>query len=563
MKSIDDIIFRPARYAQPEPIAPQRRLWPEKRLQESPRWCSVDLRDGNQSLPNPMTPAQKQDYFQLLLEIGFKEIEIGFPAASQDEWNFCRRLAESKAVPEDVTISVLTQAREHVIRQTLEALSGYHKAIVHLYIPTSDLHLEFVLGQSREAVLQRVRQSVRQVRRLTAEHLPDCAVTLEFSPEEFTDSDLGFVIQLCIACGEEWEPSAERPIVFNLPSTVERALPTHYADRIEAFLEQMPRKWPFITSLHAHNDMGGAVAATELAILAGAQRVEGTLFGNGERSGNVDLVTLALNLEYLGVKTGLDFSDINEIGRRVASLTGLPVHPRSPYAGELVFNAYSGSHQDAIHKALGRQDAIQARFGAWKMPYLHIDPRRLGRDLEHCIHINSQSGKGGLAHVLESDYHILLPLGMLAELEKRVQDTANRQGRELPSCEIWNQFLHEYNRQDHPLHLINYWPRPDPEEPSRIYSEVHIDFQGTRHTLHDRGDGPVSAFAAAIRQLPLPSFLLLSYEEKSMGASVHAESITIVQIQTEDSQRYYGIGFGANIVQGAARALISALNRVL
>lgn len=551
------------KYGHPRHYRPVERKWPDRTLRRTPAWCAVDLRDGNQALPSPLDPYQKETYFKLLLQIGFKEIEIGFPAASMDEWTFCRDLIERRLIPDDVTVSVLTQAREHVIRRTMEALRGVHRAVCHIYVPTSELHVRYVLNESYKQVRERVLASVKLVRELAAE-MPGSDIGLEFSPEEFTDSDLDFVVGLCDDVVDVWAPSREQKVIINLPATVERALPTHYPDMIEAFIERTTRRTHTIISLHAHNDMGAGVASTELALLAGGERVEGTLFGNGERSGNLDIVTLALNLHYLGIDTGLDFSHLEDLVQQVAELTSMPINPRQPYAGSLVFTAFSGSHQDAIHKGLEQTDSLIKHFHGWKIPYLHINPEDIGRKLEGSIRINSQSGKGGIAHVLAESYGIQLPKEMLRELATAIQCKADTIGTELRADQVWESFLTEFCQQDTPLRVVNYWPRPDKTDPSRIHSEVHVEMNGKRTVLHSSGDGPVSAFANALRQLDIPKFKLLNYEERSIGVTVDAESITIVSMQKADGGGIcFGVGFGANIVQGAVRAMVSSLNRMM
>jgi len=549
-------------YAKPVPVIPSRRTWPDGKITQSPIWCAVDLRDGNQALPNPMTPTQKRRYFELLIAIGFKEIEIGFPSASADDFQFCRDLIEQGAIPEDVTISVLTQAREHLIRRTMEALQGVKLGICHVYIATSDLHMNFVFGKTADQTKTMAVNAVRLIRQL-ADGMPESDIRLEFSPEEFTDSNLDFVVSVCDSVVQTWAPKPGERVVMNLPATVERAPPTHYADMIETYMEN--QKYPEQTciSLHAHNDMGTAVAATELALMAGAHRVEGTLFGHGERSGNVDLVTLGLNLQYLGIETGLDFHNLETIRDEIINLTGMPVNARHPYAGELVFSAFSGSHQDAIHKGLNRADDLRSRFSAWKVPYLHIDPNDLGRSYERFIRINSQSGKGGIAHVLQQEYGIHLPRPLLIELSQHVQAFADEKAREVRADEVWEIMVSRYLCQDGPLRLLNYWPRPDAQDPSLIDGEVHVEFKGERHTVKGTAVGPIAAFARAIRALPLPEFELKEYEEDAIGTTADAEAITFVRLQRQGDGEFYGIGLGANIDQAAVGAVVSALNRMI
>ncbi len=550
-----------SKYAYPKRFFSEERRWPSAELHCSPVWCAVDLRDGNQALSSPLTPQAKETYFNLLLAVGFKEIEIGFPAASIDEWTFCRDLIEGGKIPQNVTVSVLSQAREHIIARTMDALRGVRRGICHIYVPTSELHREFVLHETKEELRERVLASVRQVRAL-AQEMKGSEILLEFSPEEFTDSDIPEVAALCDEVVRCWNPTNGEKVIINLPATVERALPNHYPDMIERFCELAELRSSMLISLHAHNDMGCAVASTELALLAGGERVEGTLFGNGERCGNVDLVTLAMNLAYLGLDTGLDFSWLERLSAEYTELTGLPVAPRQPYAGDLVFTTFSGSHQDAIHKALSEQKAIQARFGGWKLPYFHIDPTDVGRTFDGAIRINSQSGKGGIAHVLSECYGIQLPDEMLAELAVNVQERADATGGEVRPEEVWQIFLREFDCQEEPLRLVNYWPRPDKKDPSKILSEVHLLYGGERWILRGAGDGPVAAFADAIRKVKLPPFRLLNYEERSIGTTVNAEAITVVSLE-HDHRVWYGVGFGANIVHGAARAIISGLNRMM
>lgn len=551
-----------AKYAQPEPVVMAGRRWPDQPIADAPIWCAVDLRDGNQALPNPLTPARKKRYYQILLDVGFKEIEIGFPSASADDFQFCRDLIEQNMVPDDVVISVLTQAREHLIRRTFEAMAGVKRAICHVYIASSDLHTRFVFGKTRAETLQTAVESVKLIREL-AEALPDSEVGLEFSPEEFTDTDLDYAVALCNAVVEAWCPEPGEKVILNLPATVERRPPHHYADMIEEFNRRQAYVDSTIISLHTHNDMGGAVASCEMAIMAGAGRVEGTLFGHGERSGNVDLVTLALNLQYLGIDTGLDFSNLEALRDELIELTDMPVHPRHPYAGELVFTAFSGSHQDAIHKGLSQREELCDHFGGWKIPYLHVDPGDIGRSYERFIRINSQSGKGGVAHVLEQDHGVRLPRPLLVEFSRHVQAFADSVAREVDSSEVWEIFTRHYVRQDGPLRLVNYWPRPNAEDPTIIEGEVHVEYAAERHVLHGSGAGPIAAFVRALRQLPIPAFTLQNYEEDAIGTTADAEAVTFIRLEDADGKSFHGVGFGSNIDQAAVRSIVSAVNAIL
>ncbi|MCK5806269.1 MAG: 2-isopropylmalate synthase, partial [Lentisphaeria bacterium] len=517
----------------------------------------------NQALIEPMNVAQKLELFKLLVKVGFKEIEIGFPSASADDFNFCHGLITDGAIPDDVTISVLTQCREHLIRRTFEALQGAKRAVCHVYMATSDLHMGFVFGKTREETLAATLESVRLIREL-ADAMPDSDIGLEFSPEEFTDTNLDFAVEVCDAVVDAWGPKPGEKVILNLPATVERQLPLHYADMIELFMEKQKHPDATIVSLHAHNDMGSAVAATEMALMAGAQRVEGTLFGHGERSGNVDLITLVLNLQYLGLDTGLDFSNLEQVRDEIVELTSMAVHPRHPYAGELVFSAFSGSHQDAIHKGLSKTDALRERFGGWKIPYLHIDPADLGRQFERFIRINSQSGKGGIAHVLEMQHGVRLPRGLLIELSGHVQAFADRVAREVEGAEVWDIFMNEFHKDGGVFTLHNYWPRPNVDDPRTIEGEVHYSFQGREGRVTASGNGPIAAFVHAIRKIDsLPRFTLHDYEEDAIGDTAEAEAITFVRLESEEGASFYGVGFDANINQAAVRAISSAINRML
>lgn len=550
------------KYSIPKTVAMEQRRWPSGRIEQAPIWCAVDLRDGNQALPDPMTPVQKMRYFKLLVATGFKQIEIGFPSASADDFDFCRELIVGGHIPDDVTISVLTQCREHLIRRTFEALHGVKRAICHTYIATSELHMNYVFGKTADQTMAVALDAIRRIREL-AKAMPGAAVGLEFSPEEFTDTDLDFCVSLCDAVVEAWDPAADERVILNLPATVERRPPNEYADMIESFMSRQRHGARSIISLHAHNDMGCAVAATQMAMQAGAQRVEGTLFGHGERSGNVDLVTLALNLQYMGIDTGLCFDHIEKLRDEVAELTSMPVNPRHPYAGELVFTAFSGSHQDAIHKGLGRTGELKDRFGGWKIPYLHIDPADLGRTYEKFIRINSQSGKGGVAHVLEVEAGVKLPRGILIDFAKHVQGLADRTSRELNAKEVWELFRETYHRPDGRVRILKYWPRPCADDPSRIEGELHVMLDGREHRVLATADGPVAAFAHAMKKVPgIPDFKLEEYEEDAIGASADAMAIAFVRLDVREKTAY-GVGLNRNIDQAAVEAVVSSLNRLV
>ncbi len=556
--------MKSVQYARMPAVPISERRWPAATIKTSPVWCAVDLRDGNQALPNPMTPAQKRRYFKLLGDLGFPQIEVGFPAASADDFQFCRELIEKNRVPDDVTISVLTQCRAHLIEKTVEAIQGAKNVVVHVYIATSELHRQFVFGLKAKQVIQAAVESIRQVRDAAA-GLTDTVVGLEFSPEEFTDTDLDFSLEICDAVVDEWQPQPGEKVILNLPQTVERRLPNDYADMIEEFIRRRKHSENTIISLHVHNDMGMAVAATMQALMAGAHRVEGTLFGHGERTGNVDLLTVALNLEYLGVDTGLNLQNISDVAHTVEEVTQICNHPRHPYAGELVFTAFSGSHQDAIHKGLAQKDELMTHFDGWKVPYLHVDPSAIGRVFERFIRVNSQSGKAGIAHVLEQDFKLRLPRWVQIDFAAHVQAMADKTARELSGDEVWKLFQETYVEKIDPLELINYWPRPSDEDPSLIDGEVHLRYHGEKKILRDQGNGPISAFVHAVRQIDgLPEFVLDDYAEDSLGHSADSEAACFVRVRGDsEGANFIGIGFGNNIDQAAVRSVLSGLNRMI
>lgn len=551
------------KYKAPAPFEMPGRQWPSRTLTASPSWCSVDLRDGNQALPNPMDPDQKLEYFQMLCRIGFKEIEAGFPSASQDDFDFFRRLIEQKHVPGDVFIMGLTQCRPHLIDRTFEAFKGVKKGIVHAYIATSELHMKQVFGTDSRGTMKSAVEATRRIRAL-ADTMPESDIRYEFSPEEFTDTDLPFCLEMCKAVYDAWgKATPEKPLILNLPATVERRPPNHYADMIEWFVGNFPHRDSVKISLHAHNDQGMAVAATELALLAGGDRVEGTLFGHGERTGNVDLVTVANNLFSRGIETGLNFSNLSEIAATVERLTGMPVYYRQPYAGEYAFTAFSGSHQDAINKGMHRLAEAAGAFGMkWKVPYLHVDPADLGRNFERLIRINSQSGKGGIAWVLEQDYGIQVPKTMQPELREEVQVYSEAAGREISSEEVHKIFREKFVNPAGPFKLIGYWPRPDDKDPAFIHGEVRISVNGAEKSAAADGNGPVSAFVNAVRSIVGIDFSVADYHEQAVGKGADAQALAYVPLKLEGNGIVFGVGSDSNIDQAAVRAIVAGLNRI-
>ncbi|TMJ49103.1 MAG: 2-isopropylmalate synthase, partial [Alphaproteobacteria bacterium] len=475
-------------------IALPDRRWPTRVIHRAPQWCSVDLRDGNQALVEPMGPDRKRRMFDLLVKLGFQEIEVGLPSASETDFDFVRELIEHRLVPDNVTIQVLTQARPELIERSFEAIRGAPRAIMHLYNSTSTLQRRVVFGLDKPGIVDIAVSGARLIRELAAT-MPETEVICQYSPESFTGTELDFAVEICEAVMDVWQPTPDRKVILNLPATVEMATPNIYADQIEWFGRKIRDRDCITLSLHPHNDRGTAVAAAELAIMAGADRVEGTLFGNGERTGNVDIMTLALNLFSQGIDPGLVITDIDEIVRTVEHCNQLPVHQRHPYAGELVYTAFSGSHQDAIKK--GFEALAKRNDTLWEVPYLPIDPKDLGRTYEAVIRVNSQSGKGGVAYVMKSDYGLDLPRGLQIEFSKVVQEVADRTGKELSTTDIWSLFQNTYLRGSMRLVEYSLLPEPRPGE-RRIAATITID--GAEREIEGVGNGPIAAFVDALRR---------------------------------------------------------------
>ncbi len=461
-----------SKYRAFEPINLRDRQWPSRTITKPPIWCSVDLRDGNQALIEPMGPERKRRFWDTLVRMGFKEIEVGFPAASQTDFDFVREIIEEGAIPDDVTIQVLTQSREELIRRTFDAIKGAKRAIVHLYNSTSTLQRRVVFGLDRQGIIDIATSGARIVKQCAEEMAGGTEIVFEYSPESFTGTELDFAKEICEAVAAVYEPTPEHKLIVNLPATVEMATPNIYADQIEWFSRNVRDRDCLTLSIHPHNDRGTGVAAAELAVMAGADRIEGTLFGNGERTGNVDIVTLALNLFTQGVEPGLDLSDINRLVQVSEYCTQLPVHPRHPYAGDLVFTAFSGSHQDAINKGLKALRASNS--GIWEVPYLPIDPEDLGRSYEAVIRINSQSGKGGIAYLLEQDYGIALPRRLQIEFSRIVQQIADQDGKEVTSSQIWDCFAGEYLAESGPVAFVDHHTLPDRERGRMLDATIRI-----------------------------------------------------------------------------------------
>lgn len=537
------------------PVALPNRQWPNRTHTHAPIWCSVDLRDGNQALAQPMSVDEKLEFFDLLVKIGFKEIEVGFPSASQIEFDFCRRLIEENRIPDDVAIQILCQCREDLIVRSLEALQGAKNVIFHLYNSTSPAQRRYVFNADKPAIVAIATKAVAFLKEKAAPHVSaGMNLRLEYSPESFTSTELEFALEICEAVSDVWQPTPDRKIILNLPATVEYATPNVHADQIEWMCTHLRRRESTIVSLHTHNDRGTGVAATELALLAGADRVEGTLFGNGERTGNLDLVIVALNLYTQGVDPQLDLSNINAIREVYERCTRMEVHPRHPYAGELVFTAFSGSHQDAIKKSWEQQ-----KPGApWDVLYIPIDPADIGRSYKAIIRINSQSGKGGVAYVLEHEFGYQLPKLMHKEIGRLVNEIADRKGTELTAAEIHDVFRLEYLERTTPARLEHFRTT---ERDSDVRCEAVLTIAGHRHTLAARGNGPIDAFVRALGETTLPKFELLSYSEHSIGTGADTLAAAYIQIKTAHGRTFFGAGVDTSIELASIKAIVSAINR--
>ncbi len=546
------------------PVALSQRSWPGKVITQAPIWCSVDLRDGNQALIEPMNPARKRRMFDTLLRIGFKEIEVGFPSASQTDFDFVRQLIDENLIPDDVTIQVLVQAREHLIRRTFEAIEGAKNVIVHFYNSTSTLQRNVVFRQDRAGVKQIAVEGARLIKALVDERAGNGQnISIQYSPESFTQTEMDYAVEVCEAVMDVFKPTPEKRIILNLPATVEVSTPNIHADQIEWFCANLKHRDCAIISLHPHNDRGTAVAATELGLMAGADRVEGTLFGNGERTGNVDLITLALNMHTQGVDCRLDLSDINGIRRVAEDCNQLPVHPRHPYVGELVFTAFSGSHQDAIRK--GMQALKTANSQDWAVPYLPINPADVSRQYEPVIRINSQSGKGGVTFVLEDGYGLSLPRGLQIEFSNVVQKIADDTGKELSPELIWETFQATYLNHDQApgsITFISHTSRPlsHASEMREITASVTVD--GQPRDIVGVGNGPVDAFVDALRNGLGVAVSVVDYSEHALTHGSNAGAISYMQVKPAQGEMLWGVGTSPNIVSCALKAIVSAVNRL-
>ena len=547
MNSFDHNKYRPF-----QPIAMPNRRWPDQVIEQAPRWCSVDLRDGNQALIEPMTAHQKLLLWEQLVKIGFKEIEVGFPSASSHDFDFVRELIENDRIPDDVTIQVLTQARADLIEKTFKALSGARRVIVHVYNSTSTVQREQVFGLDRKGIIDIAVKGAELVRECAARH-PHTEWVFEYSPESFTGTELDFAVEACDAVTAVWQPTPEHPVIINLPATVEMSTPNVYADQIEWFCDRVANRDSLLISLHTHNDRGCAVAAAELGVMAGADRIEGTLMGNGERTGNMDIITMALNLYSQGVDPQLQLGHMDEIIQTTKECTQLPVHPRHPYAGELVFTAFSGSHQDAIKKCLAKRDDD----APWEVAYLPIDPQDIGRSYQEVIRINSQSGKGGIAFVLQRDHGLELPRWLQIDFSGAVQAYAEEHEAEVGSSEVYRIFQDRYLTAKGRWNLGNYQVS---REDGVDKLEAQLQEGSTVHTLSGTGNGVVASFVEAMQGFTGKHIVLVEYNEHALSQSAEAEAICYIQLNI-DGERYCGVGRSSDIVQASLDGILGAINK--
>ncbi|MDF1616669.1 2-isopropylmalate synthase [Petrocella sp. FN5] len=534
------------------------RTWPSKTMEQAPVWCSVDLRDGNQALPIPMGIEAKLEFFNLIKAMGYKEIEIGFPSASDTEYNFLRTLIEEGYITDDIKVQVLVQAREHLIAKTFEALKGAKKAIVHVYNSTSTQQRDVVFGKSKDEIKAMAIQGAKWLQIYAAKY-PETEFTFEYSPESFTGTEMEYALEVSNAVIDVWQPTPENKMILNLPATVEMSTPNVYADQVEWFSRQINRRDSVLISLHTHNDRGTGIAATELGLLAGADRVEGTLFGNGERTGNVDILTLALNLFTQGVDPGVKIDEVNKVVEVYERCTGMRVHQRHPYAGELVYTAFSGSHQDAIRKGL-KANEKDSRF--WNVPYLPIDPADIGRQYEPIIRINSQSGKGGVAYILEEAFGYKLPKGMHPEISLPVQKMTDQTGKELTALEIKEILFDEFINVEGHFQLESFKSTYQEENDQVVIIEAKLIQKGEEKTIKGQGNGPISAFIHGLQKEGHMNYELISYDEHAIGIGENAEAIAYIQLKNHKGVSAFGLGIDRNTSKASIKAIISSINRL-
>lgn len=548
-----------------ESVPKFNRTWPEKTITKAPIWCSVDLRDGNQALVNPMGVEQKLEFFDLLVKLGFKEIEVGFPSASDTEFNFMRRLIEENHVPEDVKLQVLCQAREHLIKRTFESLKGCKKAIFHLYNSTSPAQRNYTFGKSKEEIKQIAIDGIRCVKSCLSMS-EGTEIQLEYSPESFSTTEIDYALEVCEAVVKEWGDAADEnhKVILNLPTTVECALPNQFADQIEYFCQHISNRENLIISLHNHNDRGEGVAQCELGLLAGADRVEGCLFGNGERTGNLDIVNVGLNMFTQGIDPELDFTNVPKIAEEYQKLTGMPIYERMPYVGELVFTAFSGSHQDAIRKGMAARVNMEEN-AVWDVPYLTIDPHDIGRQYEGIIRINSQSGKGGAAYILEKDYGIIAPKAMHPFIGNVVKSKADSLQREISNQEVYEAFEKAWLSTVSPLNVKDLTERHiegerGSGETEQVACMATVTWEGKTYAITGNGNGPLDAFVNAIKQTPAPKFNIVSFHEHSIGQGSDTKAMAYVHITKENGDDAWGVGVSSNVGRAGVAAVVSAIN---
>tara|TARA_B100001173_G_scaffold310517_1_gene325291 strand:+ start:95 stop:1762 length:1668 start_codon:yes stop_codon:yes gene_type:complete len=533
------------------------RTWPDNTISSAPIWCSVDLRDGNQALAVPMNVSQKLELFELLVNIGFKEIEIGFPSASETEFNFVRKLVDENLIPHDVRLQCLVQAREHLIKKTFEAIDGVPNAIVHIYNSTSPLQREITFGGASKEDIKKIAIEGTAVIKELVDSVPGTTVDLEYSPESFSDTELEFSLEVCEGVMNVWQPSPEKPIILNLPATVEWTTPNVHADQIEWFCQNLKNRDCVKISLHTHNDRGTGTAATELGLMAGADRVEGTLFGNGERTGNLDIATVALNMNSHGIETGLDFSDIPKAREIYERCTQMKVPDRHPYAGDLVFTAFSGSHQDAIKKGM---DRVGPSKSEWGVPYLTIDPNDIGRTYEAIIRINSQSGKGGIAYILDREYGFDIPKPMQPIVGSKIYKLADSKGRELTNQEILEAFKKEFVNVEDSFFLKHYEILANESEDGQVCCQATILVSGNNYEIKGIGNGPINAFVNALETVGQKSFKLTDYRSHAIKGGSDADSAAYIFLESNEGHGAWGCGVDPSIEIAGVKALVSALN---
>ena len=545
------------KYSSFESIELPNRTWPDKKISSAPIWCSVDLRDGNQALAIPMNISQKLELFELLVEIGFKEIEIGFPSASETEFNFVRKLVDDNLIPEGVKLQCLVQAREHLIKKTFEAIDGVPNAIVHIYNSTSPLQREITFGGATKSDIKKIAVEGTQVIKELVSTVPETNVDLEYSPESFSDTEIEFALEVCEGVMDVWEPNTTKPIILNLPATVEWTTPNVHADQIEWFCNNLKNRESAIISLHTHNDRGTGTAATELGLMAGANRVEGTLFGNGERTGNLDIATVALNMNSHGIQTGLDFSDIPKAREVYERCTQMKVPDRHPYAGDLVFTAFSGSHQDAIKKGMDRLDSSSS---SWAVPYLTIDPTDIGRTYEAIIRINSQSGKGGIAYILDREYGFDIPKSMQPIVGAKIYQLADDKGKELTNQEILEAFKNEFVNVSKSFFLEKYELLHNDLNDGQVCCEAKIINNGEPHEIKGSGNGPINAFVNALEKINQKDFNLKDYRSHAIKGGSDADSAAYILLESTNGKEAWGCGVDPSIEIAGVKALVSSLN---